>query len=290
MLPVALPPRSFQLGAHARIRLTYAWRHGRLPDLRTPRLFTELVQWRKLNDRDLRLPLLADKVAVKAVVADRLGRAWVVPTLWDGAVLPAERPDGGPIVVKSRHGCNQRVFVRDGTCDWPMIRRQAARWVDQRYGGWLDEWLYREIPPGVLIEPFIGADGQLPIDYKFYVFGGVVAFIQVHLEREHRHRWIVLDRHWRCEGDGTDLPPRPSALGAMIAAAENLGQGFDFVRVDFYQPDDVPLFGEMTFYPGSGLDPFDPPHLDAVMGDLWLQARGRATGVSQDFGGVALAA
>jgi len=42
------------------------------------------------------------------------------------------------------------------------------------------------------------------------------------------------------------------------------------VRVDFYEIDGHPRFGEMTFYPGSGLDPFDPPALDAMLGDRWL--------------------
>lgn len=47
----------------------------------------------------------------------------------------------------------------------------------------------------------------------------------------------------------------------MIAAAETLGRAFDFVRVDLYDLGVIPRFGEMTFYPGSGLDPFDPPRL-----------------------------
>ena len=59
----------------------------------------------------------------------------------------------------------------------------------------------------------------------------------------------------------------------MIEAAETLGQGFDFVRVDFYEIDGAPRFGEMTFYPGSGLDPFDPPEIDLILGRLWAEAR-----------------
>ena len=29
----------------------------------------------------------------------------------------------------------------------------------------------------------------------------------------------------------------------------------------------------MTFYPGSGLDPFDPDALDLWLGQLWAEAR-----------------
>lgn len=58
----------------------------------------------------------------------------------------------------------------------------------------------------------------------------------------------------------------------MIVAAEALARDFDFVRVDFYEVEGQPLFGKMTFYPGSGLDRFNPVSLDQVMGDHWLRA------------------
>jgi hypothetical protein len=61
----------------------------------------------------------------------------------------------------------------------------------------------------------------------------------------------------------------------MLAAAETLGAGFDFVRNDFYEIDGKPMFGEMTFYPGSGLDKFNPVSLDKMLGQQWLDAGGR---------------
>lgn len=261
--------------ARARIRLTYAWRHGRLPKLSAPTLFTELVQLRKLEERSAWLPALADKARVKEFVAARIGSEWVIPTLWHGSALPHRPEWATPFVVKSRHGCNQRAFVRADTQNWETIRRRAARWVSCRYGRWLDEWLYAEIPRGILVEPFVGRNGVLPIDWKFYVFGGRVCFIQVHLERETDHRWILMDRNWRRVSapshDHDPVPPR--TLDKMIIAAERLARDLDFVRVDLYEVDGRPLFGEMTFYPGSGLDRFDPPSLDQQLGQKWLSAR-----------------
>ena len=215
---------------------------------------------------------MSDKARVKSFVGARLGPDWLVPTLWSGTVLPRECPWPRPFVVKSRHGSAQTIVVRDGEC-WSSIRRRAHRWLAKPYGGWLDEWGYRDIPRGILVEPFIGTGQALPIDYKVYVFGGRAAFVQVHLDRDHAHRWIVHDRDWRRFGGGPDAPPPPTALAAMLAAAETLATDFTFARVDFYQPGELPLFGEMSFYPGSGLDPFDPPELDAAMGAMWLAAR-----------------
>ena len=82
----------------------------------------------------------------------------------------------------------------------------------------------------------------------------------------------MFDRDWhRVSSPTADIDPHPPAsLARMIEGAETLGAGFDFVRIDVYECGGLPRFGEMTFYPGSGLDPFDPPILDLVMGSLWL--------------------
>lgn len=260
--------------ARSRIMLTYLWRHHRLPRLEAPILFTELVQHRKLTDRDPRLPLLSDKVTVKPWVAERLGTDWVIPTLWQGLDLPEEPAWPAPFVLKSSHGCNQRAFIRSGDTDWQEVRRRARYWTKNTYGRWLDEWAYRDLTPGLLVEPFVGQDDTLPIDYKFYVFAGRVEFVQVHLEREHAHRWMQFDRNWRRVSAATadSDPARPPRLARMIEAAETLGRDFDFVRVDLYAVGERLLFGEMTFYPGSGLDPFSPNSLDARIGRCWLDA------------------
>lgn len=260
-----------------RINLTYFWRHGRLPDLADPQTFTEHVQFRKLHDRDMRMPPLADKLAVKQIVAARIGPGWIIPTLWHGEQLPLQPGWTTPFVVKARHGCNQTAFVFDDT-DWSAVQRKTKRWMAREYGVWLDEWLYRQIPRGLLVEPYVGEGRLLPVDYKYYVFGGRVELVQVHLDRARRHRWMLFDRDWRRVSSPTsDNPAQPRQLARMIEVAEELGRDFDFIRVDLYEIGGEPRFGEISFYPGSGLDPFDPPSLDAVIGKHWTRAKqGRA--------------
>lgn len=271
----ALAPLLVRIRARWRIILTYWWRHGRWPDLDTPATFTELVQVRKLSGVDHEMVRMADKLVVKRLVAERLGAGWIIPTLWHGSDLPDAPLWPMPFVVKARHGCNQTAFVFDKSADWAAVRRRAARWMQSPYGYWLDEALYTDIPRGIIVEPFVGAAPTLPIDYKFYVFGGRVGYVQVHLGRGERHRWILLDRQWRRVSAVTHdpEPARPATLARMIAAAERLGEGRDFVRVDLYEIDGRPMFGEMTFYPGSGLDRFDPVALDSELGEQWLLAK-----------------
>jgi hypothetical protein len=267
------PEPSAAFGARLRIALTYGWRHRRLVRLDRPERFTDWIQWRKLHDRDARMPGLADKLEVKRHVARTLGGQWVTPTLHHAQDLPEAPAWSPPFVVKSRHGSNQCAFVRTGREDWAEIRAAARRWMRGPYGVLLDEWLYRHVPRGILVEPFIGTGHELPVDYKVYVFGGRAACVKLDRDRERGHWRALYDLDWRpiWAPRGWPDPPQPESLGEMVAAAETLGRGFEFVRVDFYEVDGRPRFGELTFYPGSGLSPL-PDYLDHWLGSLWTKA------------------
>src|SRR5260221_1157234 len=267
-----------QLQAAAGLTRVYRWIFGCWPNLLRPESFNEMVQARKAGSRDPRLPILADKHRVKDYVLEKLGADWIIPTLWAGETLPL--PDARdwpkPFVIKANNGCNRNIFVRsDIDCDWAGIESRCAAWLTSIYGADHGEWLYSQIVPMIIVEPFISSDNELPLDYKFWTFHGRVEFIHVVTGREHDEKQAFFDRHWtRVAGnqgftlETRDLPP-PSSLEAMIDAAERLAADIDFVRVDLYEIDGRPLFGEMTFYPGSGLNPINPPEFDRQLVDLW---------------------
>ena len=56
----------------------------------------------------------------------------------------------------------------------------------------------------------------------------------------------------------------------MIRCAEQIGEGFSYVRVDLYEIEGKVKFGEATFYPGAGLEVFKPREFDAIFGEQWL--------------------
>lgn len=243
-----------------------------------PRTFSEKIQRMKLFDRDPRLPQRENKILIKEFVAKKLGEAWVTPTLWQGEYLPplALRTWPIPFVIKANNGCGWNIFVRqESDLNWPQIEKVTAEWRESPFGVDLGEWLYSEIKPGLLVEPFIGGLSELPIDYKLWTFNGKVEFIQVDTDREHEHKRTMFDRSWN------NLPftyvyradPRPiqkpQSLQRMIEAAEILAEDFPFVRVDFYESANQPKFGEMSFYPESGFGRFDPPEWDTKLGQLW---------------------
>lgn len=62
--------------------------------------------------------------------------------------------------------------------------------------------------------------------------------------------------------------PKPRAFESMKAMTRQLGVGLPFVRVDFYECSGRLYFGEITFYPNSGFECFNPPVWNKKFGDL----------------------
>ena len=266
----ALPPRTHVALDHLRY-------HGRLPNLLHPRTFSEKVAYRKLHDRDPKLSLLVDKIAAKRQMAARFGEEFILPLLAtfdsesqiDFAALPY------PCVIKPNHLSGFNVFLKERPADEKKARRQLGRLLHQRYERASEEWAYSKIEPRLLVEPFIEAGPHGLIDYKFHTFGGRVFSIQVDVDRYTRHARNFFDAAWKPMPFELVYPAakyeiaRPAALEEMIHYAEQIGAGFSYVRVDLYEIAGKGIFGEATFYPGAGLEVFNPRKFDTLFGEQW---------------------
>ena len=58
----------------------------------------------------------------------------------------------------------------------------------------------------------------------------------------------------------------PNNLNDMIALAEKLSYQEPFLRVDFYNVDGKIYFGELTFYPASGMGKWTSDQVDEMIG------------------------
>jgi hypothetical protein len=267
----ALPPRTS-------IAIQFWRSHKSWPDLDRPRTFSEKIQAIKLRGPAPGQSDWVDKVLAKERAAAVLGRDWIIPTFWSGGALPprAERTWQAPYFIKANHGSGWNILVDGRTPpDWDDIERRCADWLRRQWPPLLHERQYEGIAPQLLVEPRLGTGPDLPFDYKFWVFHGRVACIEVAIDRLSTLKFAAYDRDWnRLPFTGAGLPlaesdiPVPPHFEEMRAAAETLGDGYPFVRVDLYDLPDGPRFGEMTFTPGSGYDPFDPPEWDEHFGAM----------------------
>jgi hypothetical protein len=180
-------------------------------------------------------------------------------------------------VVKPTHASGWIQVVNDKSAlDRAALIERCNGWLDQSYYEITREWVYKHIEPRILVEEFIDdGTGALPNDYKLFVFDGTVQIIQVDAGRFYDHRRRVYSTDWKkldviFEWDDIvgDVPCPPH-LAEMIAAAETLGRGIDFVRADFYDTAGQFYFGELTTTPGCGRERFYPKEFDAYLGGFW---------------------
>lgn len=270
-----------QLPPRISLSLQFLRHHGRIPNLARPQTFSELVQSRKLAPVTQDMVTLSNKLLAKDAVARMIGEEWIIPTIWSGDKLPDRRLRtwSAPFVIKASHGSGGNCFVLDENgADWDDIETRISQW-DAPYAEHLKEDWYNAGPRQVLVEKYIGDGNGSPPDFKFFVFNGRVEFIQVDIDRARSHKRNFYDRTWRRQGftlqyaAAIDDVAQPKNIERMIWAAETIGRGFEFVRVDFYDIEAGPKFGEVTFAPGSGFERFNPKRVDVEFGDLWLKGR-----------------
>jgi hypothetical protein len=258
--------------------------YRRLPDLDHPRRFSEKIMWRKLYDRDPRLPDLVDKIRVKEIMAERFGDDFVIPTL---AVYNAveeidfDRPPLAqpPYVLKANHGSGMNIIVRKGDRLKPRaIKKKLAKYLKFDHAAVAEEWAYSLVTPRLFVEPYIETPGGDLTDYKFHVFSGRVYAIDVVVDRFRNYGVSFYDRDWNLLNisyAGSRYPrykgvlSPPAHLAKMIARAEEIGKDFSYIRVDLYEIGEDIKLGELTFYPSAGHDPFEPSEWDDKFGQQW---------------------
>jgi TupA-like ATPgrasp len=268
---------AYSLPLPLRRRLMYLRRMRRVGRFSHPQTFTEKINWRILHDRRELLSWTCDKMRMKEYATRTVGSTVRVPrTLWSGrdvAELAAlDLP--GHWVLKPNHLSGPVVFGAGPVTDVEDLRRRTTGWLAGEHYDTLGEWAYGAAEQTLLAEERIGDPATSPDDYKLFTFGGRTAIIQVDTGRFSDHRRRYYDVDWRpleltAYYPTGPLHPRPAGLERMLAAAEELGRPFDMMRVDLYDVAGEVWFGELTPYPGGGLEGFTPTHWDADLGRMW---------------------
>lgn len=115
-------------------------------------------------------------------------------------------------------------------------------------------------------------------DYKIHSFNGVPKVILVCRDRFSDlgltedffdQNWTHLDVQREIHPNSDTEIEKPRELDKMLELAEKLSKDIPFLRSDFYTIDGKVYFGELTFYPASGFEGFQPASFDRKLGD-WL--------------------
>ncbi len=266
------------------LSLLYRAVMGKKLNLKSPKLFTEKIQWLKLYDRNPEYTKMVDKYAVKDYVKAIIGEEYIIPTLgvwsrpediqWD--ILP------DCFVLKTTHGGGSSgvVICKDKT----TFDKQAA--IDKLKAAMdidiykiVREWPYKNVPKRIIAEEYIDPTpktNDLP-DYKWYCFNGEPKFCQVIQNRTTEETIDFFDVKWNHQefvglnpnaGPALNQPKKPENLDLQLRIACQLSKDIPFSRIDLYETDNNTFFGEVTFYPASGFGKFSPAQYKELLGQM----------------------
>lgn len=284
-IKLALIPRLMKWGGwipdSIYLKLLFYLKMGQCPDLKKPVSFNEKLQWLKLHDRKLEYTIMVDKYAVKEYVAQKIGKDYIIPTigLWnkpeeiDWETLPNQ------FVLKTTHGGGGGgiIICKDkNEIDKEKAIQQLNNSLRQDIYRDYREWPYKNVPRRIMAEPYLTDNGKPLEDFKVHNFNGSPQFILLCRDRFsltgltddfYTPEW----KHLEVKRPGKDNPgghEQPKNLPEMLSLAKILSKDIPFIRTDFYSINGKVFFGELTFYPASGMSHFEPEAWDVQFGKI----------------------
>ena len=272
------------------LRLMYWKKFERKLNLLNPQTFNEKLQWLKLYDRRPEYTNMVDKYEAKKYVAGIIGDEYIIPTLgvWDtfDAIDFSKLPD--QFVLKCTHDSGGLVICKDKkNLDIETARKKINRSLKTNYYLQGREWPYKNVKPRIIAETYMEDKGTAELrDYKFFCFNGLAKCFKIDFDRfiEHHANYYDAENNILDFGEVICPPEQgkiiefPKTLPDMKQLAEKLSKDIPFLRVDFYDVDGKVYFGEMTFYPASGLGEWTSDEADKTLGE-WIK-------LPDSFGGI----
>ena len=251
-------------------------------DLENPKTFSEKLQWLKVNYRDPIQTVMVDKHEAKHFIVERVGSQYIIPTLavWDSVedidfdALPNQ------FVLKSTHDSGGIVICKDkSSLDFEAAKAKLSASLKRDYSKIAREWAYQNVPRRIIAEEYISELGKDDLlDYKMYSFHGEPKLTVVCSDRFSKTgtRMNFYDINWEPMGihfgHYPPLPtefPKPATYEEMKRLTAELSKDCPFLRVDFYEIKGRLFIGELTLFPGAGLETFRPMSKDYELGE-WL--------------------
>ena len=264
------------------LKLRYFCEMGQWPNLKNPKLFQEKIQWLKLHNRKPEYTMMVDKYAVKSYVADIIGDDMITPTIGVWNTVDEINFDSLPeqFVLKTTHGGGNGgvvICTDKASFDIQTAKIKLKRSMRDDIYSIYREWPYKDVPKRIIAEEYIG-DGKNDLtDYKVYCFNGEPRYIQVIKDRNTCETIDFFDTEWNHQPfwglnpisrpSGLSIS-RPSGLSLMLSASKSIAEKLTFARIDFYQLEDGIRFGEITFFPASGLGTFTPAEWNLKLGGM----------------------
>lgn len=265
------------------VKLQYKFKTGRKLNLKNPQRYTEKLQWYKLFYKDPIMGKCVDKYCVRNFVKSKGFENILVPIVGVYECVDEINFKNFPnqFVIKDTlgGGGTSVIVIKDkNVMDVKQTKSIMYEWLKPKYGKHPGrEWVYDKKKSRILIEEYIKSDAEKGglIDYKFFCFNGKVKYVYGMADRNlgkgtglgiFNAEFDFLPYGRKDELPLTRKLEKPTNYVEMIKIAESLSAPFPHARIDLYNQDERILFGEITFFDGSGYMTFEPDEFDFIMG------------------------
>lgn len=263
------------------LKLVYRANMYKKLELKNPKTFNEKLQWLKLYDRNPMYTTMVDKYEAKKYVANIIGEEYIIKTLGVWERFEDINFDALPdqFVLKTTHDSGSVVICKNKLLfNKANAQRVLERSLKTNFYFYGREWPYKNVKPRIIAEEFmVDESGKELKDYKIMCFNGVPKCSFVCSNRSstglcvnfYDLDWneLPFERHYPRNKNNID---RPTKYNTMLELAQRLSKGLVFARIDFYEIYGRIYFGEITFYPGNGMEEFTPEEWDYKLG-RWIK-------------------
>lgn len=248
--------------------------------LKNPRSFNEKIQWLKLYNRRPEYTMMVDKFAVKNYIEQLIGGQYLIQTIgvWESPEEIEWNKLPNQFVLKTTHGGgNTGVIICKDKSNFNTENaiKKLHESLDIDLYKRFREWPYKNIHKRIIAEEYIQSeDGDLK-DYKFLCFNGECKYFFICSDRKTNLKIDFFDINWnhmpfiRGHENSDKEIHKPVSFDKMIDIAEKIAKEINvpLVRIDLYNINGRIYFGEITFFPASGMEPFQPEEWDYILGD-----------------------
>ena len=246
---------------------------GRNINWENPKNLIEKIAWMQLHCDTSQWTRCADKYRVREYIKEKgceetlvkLYGMWENPDDIDFDSLPNE------FVLKGNNGWATVMLVKDKTkLNIEKTKKMLKNWIKRPFGHAAAQLHYLGIKRCIIAEELLHQSEELNqiskdsmVDFKIWCINGEPLSILVTFNRgKFKLNRELFDINWnnisqqnlkgyKAEKSYPNFP-RPASLDKMLEYARILSKDFPEVRVDFYEIDNKPKFGELTFSTGYG--------------------------------------
>lgn len=267
--------------------LTERFQHklGYVPNFKQPKSFNEKVTARMIFDRNELYSKLADKLNVRNLVEEKIGKEYLVPLL--GTYYNFKEIDFNRLpeqfVLKCNHDSGSAIICREkSNFKIANAKKKLKKHLRMDQYTLKREWHYKAIPKLIMVEQFIQLYEDLESGLKIttcrvHCFEGAVKFIEIDVSDLSGNEFSnIYDNYWSLQPFTVDLKAntpvqlkKPKQFEEMLNLAEKLALEVSYSRVDFLLSQDGVVFSEITLTPNAGRMVIQPAEWDYKLGNYW---------------------